>query len=96
MLGTLILCIIQVKGTSEEREVTAAKPAKAKRKMSAAGRKAISEATKKRWAAKKAAESAPTKKSASKKKGVKKVALKPVAKKKSVKKAAQDVTAAIA
>jgi len=44
----------KVKGTGEPKmeTKTAAKP---KRKMSAAGRKAISEATKKRWAAKRAA-----------------------------------------
>jgi hypothetical protein len=44
-----------IKGTSESNAAakTAAKP---KRKMSAAGRKAIAAAQKKRWAAKKAAQ----------------------------------------
>jgi hypothetical protein len=40
---------------AKKAAVKAAKPAKPKRKLSAAGRKAISEAVKKRWAAKKAA-----------------------------------------
>jgi hypothetical protein len=39
-------------------ELTTPEPAKAKRKMSAAGRRAISEATKKRWALKRVADAA--------------------------------------
>ena len=51
-------------------------PSKPKRKLSAAGRKAISEATKKRWALKRAeeAKAQPAKKTARKKAAVKKIA----------------------
>lgn len=70
----------KIRGEGEPTSSIAAdKPATQKRKLSAAGRKAISEATKKRWAAKRAeAQSKPTvpkkaasKKSASKKSGKK-------------------------
>jgi hypothetical protein len=54
---------------TETAESTA--PIKQKRKMSAAGRKAISDATKKRWAAVRAAKAQPSKKVVAKKKGTK-------------------------
>ena len=65
---------------SQRHQLAAPKPAKQKRKLSAAGRKAISEATKRRWAAKRAeAQSKPTvaKKAASKKSASKKSGKKP-------------------
>jgi len=61
----------KIRGEAEPASSLAAtKPARQKRKLSAAGRKAISEATKRRWAAKRAeAQSKPavTKNAASKK-----------------------------
>jgi hypothetical protein len=68
------------------------RPAKAKRKLSAAGRKAISEATKKRWALKRAAEG--TKVTSEQKTVSRKAAVKKAAKKKApVKKAVEKATA---
>jgi hypothetical protein len=52
-------------------EPESAAPIKQKRKMSAAGRKAISEATKKRWAAVRAAKAQQSKKVVAKKKATK-------------------------
>src|ERR1019366_4357577 len=60
---------LKLKGETESPEPATPKPAKAKRKMSAAARKAIGAATRKRWAMQKAAEaakSAPVKKASKK------------------------------
>ena len=53
----------KLKGKSSVEQVAAPKPTKAKRQLSAAGRKAIAEATRKRLAAKRAADAKTAKKS---------------------------------
>jgi hypothetical protein len=90
-----------LKGESPTPEGTESKPAKTKRrKMSAAGRKAVGDATRARWAAKRAAEQAPAKKTTSKKSAAKKAPAKTAKKvaptKKAVKKSTVKKTASVA
>jgi hypothetical protein len=81
-------------GTGESEPPATATPEapKPKRKLSAAGRKAIIAATKKRWRLQNAAAKAAAKKAASKKAAVRKVVAKKAAAKKTAPAAAQAVT----
>jgi hypothetical protein len=73
-----------IKAESQEQASATAEPAKPKRKMSAAGRRAISEATKRRWALKRA-ETAKAQPGGAKKAATQKTTAKRAAKKTSAK-----------
>jgi hypothetical protein len=82
-----------IKAESKKPESAARpEPAKPKRKMSAAGRRAISEATKRRWALKRA-EAAKAQPAGAKKAATQKTAAKKTAKKSSPAKAAKNTPA---